>query len=236
MTMECSRDERLQADKMEVLYGEADTDARSRLETHLAACPACREEMAALRRLRGDLGAWRVGESRRPVFTAPRRTVPGWLAGAAVMVLAAGAALGLSGSEAGFEDGRPFLRLGRIAALRGALDAQEARALARARRHEEEIAALRSALDSAQRYPDREALLAHVDARVEEAARRSEERQAEELRDALTEWTVRVEAQRRIDLARVAAGLSYLDGRQGRQLARTNELMGFVIEAASQRK
>jgi len=235
MTMECSRDERLQADKMEVLYGEADTEARSPLEEHLTACPACREEMADLRRLRGDLGAWRIGEGRRPIFAAPRRTIPGWVA-AAVLVLAAGAALGLSGSEAGFEDGRPFLRLGRTAALRGALDAQEARSLARARRHEEEIAALRTALESALRYADGEALLAHVDARIEEGARRSEERQAKELRDALAKWTARAETQRRIDLARVAAGLSYLDGRQGRQLARTNELMGFVIEAASQRK
>ena len=236
MTMECSRDERLQADKMEVLYGEADMEARSRLEEHLTACPACREEMADLRRLRGDLGAWRIGVGRRPIFAAPRRTIPGWLAAAAVLLLAAGAALGLSGSEAGFEDGRPFLRLGRTAALRGALDAQEARALARARRHEEEIAALRTALESALRYADGEALLAHVDARIEERARRSEERQAKELRDAFAEWTARAETQRRIDLARVAAGLSYLDGRQGRQLARTNELMGFVIEAASQRK
>jgi hypothetical protein len=42
-----------------------------------------------------------------------------------------------------------------------------------------------------------------------------------------------MEAQRRVDLARVAAGLSYLDGRHGQQLARTNELMGYVLEAAS---
>jgi hypothetical protein len=39
-----------------------------------------------------------------------------------------------------------------------------------------------------------------------------------------------------MDLARVAAGLSYLDGRHGQQLARTNELMGYVLEAASQEK
>jgi hypothetical protein len=36
-----------------------------------------------------------------------------------------------------------------------------------------------------------------------------------------------------VDLARVAAGLSYLDGQHGQQIARTNELMGYVLGAAS---
>ena len=35
-------------------------------------------------------------------------------------------------------------------------------------------------------------------------------------------------------MAQVAASLSYLDGRHGEQLARTNELMGYVL--ASQKR
>ena len=34
-----------------------------------------------------------------------------------------------------------------------------------------------------------------------------------------------------MDLARVAAGLSYLDGQYGQQVARTNELMSYVLDA-----
>jgi hypothetical protein len=36
-------------------------------------------------------------------------------------------------------------------------------------------------------------------------------------------------------MARVAASLSYLDGRHGQQLARTNELMGYVLAASQKR-
>jgi hypothetical protein len=78
-------------------------------------------------------------------------------------------------------------------------------------------------------------VLARVDARVEERLRASETRQFERLDLRLASWNEKAEAQRRLDLARVAAGLSYLDGRHGQQLARTNELMGYVLEASQKR-
>jgi hypothetical protein len=34
----------------------------------------------------------------------------------------------------------------------------------------------------------------------------------------------------------MAASLSYLDGQHGQQLARTNELMGYVLQQASDRR
>jgi hypothetical protein len=33
-------------------------------------------------------------------------------------------------------------------------------------------------------------------------------------------------------MAQVAASLSYLDGRHGEQLARTNELLGYFLQAS----
>jgi hypothetical protein len=45
----------------------------------------------------------------------------------------------------------------------------------------------------------------------------------------------RSEAQRRLDLARMSAGLSYLDGRTGQQVARATELMGAVLQASQQK-
>ena len=96
--MECEKDgdEGLQGDKLDVLYGEADSAARARVEVHLEACAACREEMAALRGLRRDLGRWRLPLAR-PGFTPRGFVVPHWLAAAALVLLAFGATLGASG-------------------------------------------------------------------------------------------------------------------------------------------
>jgi hypothetical protein len=204
---------------MELLYGEADAQARSRVEAHLAECAACREEMAALGRLRGDLRAWTIDE--RPVAFSPSRPRPlvVWLAAAAALVLG----LGVGSTIALLGD----------AGLRRELAAQEAQARDRERQYREELARLRASLEGQSAVPSTDALLERVDARVEAAIRRSEERQGQRLEETFADWEVRMETQRRVDLARVAAGLSYLDGRHGQQLARTNELMGYVLEAAS---
>jgi hypothetical protein len=120
---------------------------------------------------------------------------------------------------------------------RRALAAQEARAAALEARQREAQRALEAALARPPaRSADADALLARVDARVDERLRASETRQAQRLDTRLASWDERVEAQRRLDLARVAAGLSYLDGRHGQQLARTNELMGYVLEASAQKR
>jgi len=108
--MDCSvvRDE-----TMDVLYGEADVETIRRVEEHQAACGSCREEMEALRRLRHDFRAWKLPELHRLRF--PRRRAARRLAAAAVMVLALGGGLGLSGTEVRFEDGHFAFRLGRAA-------------------------------------------------------------------------------------------------------------------------
>jgi hypothetical protein len=222
--MECSRrhDEDLAAGKMEVLYGEADGPARERVEAHLQECEACREEMAALRRLRRDLAAWTIAEPPRRGRVRIPRLAPAGLLAAAVVVLALGTGLVLRAQ----------------ASLRRDLAAQETRALQRERLYREEMASLRSSLAS--RAPtgasDADALLQAVDGRIEARVRASERRQDERLRASFADWSARVEAQRRVDLARVAAGLSYLDGRHAQQLARTNELMEYVLGTASAKR
>ncbi|MCG6925876.1 MAG: zf-HC2 domain-containing protein [Acidobacteria bacterium] len=219
--MECNRtlDEDLAGEKMDLLYGEADRETRARVEAHLAECAACRDEMAALGRLRGRLREWTIDE-RRPSLSGIRtRRWPLWLGAAAALVLGIGigSAIALLGD----------------ASLRRDLVAQEARALERDRHYREEVARLEAALDERSSDPDTDALLERVDARLEETIRRSERAQGERLETTFADWEARMAVQRRVDLARVAAGLSYLDGRQGQQLARTNELMGYVLEAAS---
>jgi hypothetical protein len=218
--MQCSRihDEELAAQKMELLYGEADAEVRARVETHLAECEACRAEMGSLERLRRDLKVWTVEERRPSVVVA--RPWPGWLAAAAALLLGLTAGLTLMG----------------YVSIRRDLAAQEARALERERRYQEEIATLRAALHDGPRTFDPERLMAHVDEAVGEGIRRSERRQRQRLQATFAGWSGEMEARRRLDLARVAAGLSYLDGQQGQQLARTNELMGFVLEAAAEER
>jgi hypothetical protein len=219
--MQCNRiqDEKLAAQKMELLYGEADAEVRARVEAHLAGCAACREEMASLGRLRRDLRAWTL-EERRPVPVRAALLRPAWIAAAAVLLLGIGGGLALIG----------------YVSVRRDLAAQESQALARERRHQAEIAALRAALEERPVPIDTGAAFAQVDGRVNERIRQSERRQMKLLEATFTEWSGQIEARRRMDLARVAAGLSYLDGRHGQQLARTNELMGYVLEAASLEK
>jgi hypothetical protein len=75
------------------------------------------------------------------------------------------------------------------------------------------------------------ALLGRIEALVKE----SEDRQSQRLEASLREMSAASEAQRRYDLARVSAGLSYLDGRSGQRAARTAELMGYVLQAAEKK-
>ena len=220
--MDCERvgDDGLHADKMDVLYGEADTAARARVEAHLSGCAPCREEMGGLRAVRRDLGAWRLPASR-PAFTPRGLVLPRWLAAAALLLVGFGAALGVAG----------------YASLRRTLVAQEARAADLERWHREEIRALEASLSRRPSAPiDSAALLAGLDARIDERLRAGEARQVDRLDTRLAAWDERVDAQRRVDMARVAASLSYLDGRHGQQLARTNELMGYVLETSAQKR
>src|SRR5690606_38995804 len=85
-----------------LLYGEADREEQAAIEAHLATCPACASEYAALREVRTTLTAWepphvelgfRIVRDSQPA----RRWwhVPVWVpaALAAVLLLAVGAAL-----------------------------------------------------------------------------------------------------------------------------------------------
>jgi hypothetical protein len=198
----------LREEMMEVLYGEASPATVRVVEKHAAGCDACRDELAALRRLRQDLGSWRLPEGNVP---GSHRSIPApwlWPLAAAVLLVGLGAALGFTLAET---------RLGRL------LEARDAR-------QREEIGALQAEVKGAPARNDA-AVLAQVEARI----RQSEARQAVLLKEQLAEISDRTEAQRRYDLARVSAGLSYLDGKTGQNVARTTELMGYVLQASQKR-
>jgi hypothetical protein len=212
-------------EKMDLLYGEADPETTRRLSAHLEACASCRAEIEALREVRGRLGDWTEPVPVRP-GSRPRRDylLP---AAAAVLLALAGVAV-LRGAEVRYDGGRMTLRLGHgDQEVRQLLAEQDAR-------HSREIAELRASLGS--RAPQdgtgiRPASLSATE--VEQLIRDAENRQDQRLAARLGELQERTDAHRRIDLARVSASLSYLEGRTGQHLARTNELMNEMLQSAS---
>lgn len=86
------------------VYDECDAAERRTIDAHLEACGVCRDEIRALRDVRGDLLAWDVpehGSVWRPF--APARVTPWWrevpawaMAVAATLVFALGAAGGMA--------------------------------------------------------------------------------------------------------------------------------------------
>ncbi len=214
--MGCDRltDERLQADKIDVLYGEADAPTRAAVQAHLSACASCREELQGFSRLRDDLRVWQPPARPRAAVLRRAVIVPRWLAAAAALLIGVGLGVGGAG----------------YVSLHRALAEQSARAAALEERQRETTKALRAALH---RSPNgrgaSSSVLTELDARLDERIRASELRQSERLDRRFAEWTSRTDAQRRVDLARVAEGLNYLDGRNAQQLAKTNELMSYVL-------
>ncbi|HUG53083.1 MAG TPA: hypothetical protein VMR21_05760 [Vicinamibacteria bacterium] len=216
--MDC---EAFREDMLDVLYGEGGEEPARRFGEHQAACPECRREIAHLRRLRGDLARWRLPE---PVATpaerpARRFRLPFGLAAAAAL-----AALGtfVLGTELRYDRDGFAVRLGRPE--RSALVREEAR------RQREEIAALRAEVAELRSAGDARVL--HT---VAEMIRESEMRQADAREASLREIKERADAQRRYDLARMSAGLAYLDGKAGLQAARTTELVGHLFQVSQQK-
>src|SRR5262245_9855830 len=108
--MQCDK---LRDDRLDVLYGEADSDARRRVEEHVATCPACADEMAGLQGLRQELKAWTIPERREPLYVAPRRRQNLWLPMAAGLLLALGAGFLLARIDVRYDAGRVAVSFGR---------------------------------------------------------------------------------------------------------------------------
>jgi hypothetical protein len=211
-----------EADKVDVLYGSAEPATARRVRQHVSACAACRAEMAALEGTRQRLRLWTLPERSRQ-RAAWRRW---WgLPLAAAILLALGAAALLRGSELRYEGGGLSFRIGPTddQPLRQLLADQDAR-------HRREIAALRASLAEASSTAP---VLSRAD--VERVIRESEARQNQRLLARFADFKEKSDSQRRLDMARVSAGLSYLDGKNGQHVARTSELMNYMLQASHKR-
>ncbi len=210
-------------DKIDVLYGAAEPAVARRVGLHVSTCAACREEMEALQGTRQTLRSWKLPESRGKGLG--RLSLSWRLPLAAAILLALGAGLLLRGSELRHEGGRFSFRLGPAddQPLRQLLADQDAR-------HQQEIAALRALLaQPAAQVP----VVSRAD--VLSFIKESEARQSQRFLAGLEELKERSDSQRRLDMARVSAGLSYLDGKNGQHVARTSELMNYMLQASYKR-
>ena len=105
-------------------------------------------------------------------------------------------------------------------------------------RHRADMAALRAELLTAARATRTAHPVGADEAvlrRAEQLVRDSEARQEARWNAQLAAFGDRTETQRRYDLARVSAGLSYLEGKTGQDVVRTTELMGYVLQASQQK-
>jgi hypothetical protein len=221
MTCEFLRDEML-----DVLYGDAGAEASARARVHLEACGACREEMEAFRRVRRDLKAWALPKAApRGSWPLPFSRPLLGLAAAAALVIGLGVGLGLAGVEVQYEQGQWAFRLGRPdAGLKAEIARQE-------QRHREAIDALAAGLARSSQEPAEE----RVFARVRQMIHESETRQVVLMNAAVAEQGARADLRRRYDLAQIGASLTYLEGKSGKQAARTTELMGQLLQASQKR-
>ena len=228
--MDCSI---LRDDLLDVLYGEATGETHRRVDAHAAGCRSCREELAGFQQVRSDLQGWKAPEMRPFLPRRPVSRTPLLLAAAAALLVVTGAVFGAAGSELRYEEGRWSFRLGRArseAVIQAALEAQEAR-------HRQDLAELRALLAPKPALPTAAAPEAdeRLLRRVAEMIRDSEQRQAQRVEASLAGLADQAENRRRYDLARIGAGLAYLDGKNGQHLSRTTELMGYVLEASQKR-
>ena len=192
---------------LDVLYGEGEAAGARAFEAHQQECADCRDELRALRGLRRDLRAWTA-----PALPRGARSVraTAWLP------MAAGLALAVAGALA-------------LASAQGRADAVRAELLRHEERHRAEMAALQQRMIAVP--PAREATLEELRRLIRE----SEARQTLVLDASVRALAERTDAQRREDLAQINAGLDYLEGRTGLQVARTTELMGHVLQASQKR-
>ena len=241
------------------LYGEATDDERRAMEAHLATCAACRDELAALGAVRGQLGEWappeRVlgfrivgGDAAR----APRAwwRAPAWgLAAAAVLLLAVSAAI--AHVEVRYDRQGFVVRTGWGAAVPAAPVMAEAAPTpaAGAAPWQGDLQALearmRKELAAASSGPTAPAAVTPAAAKAPSAAddaallrqvraliEASEVRQQRELALRIAQVARDVDQQRRADWTRIQAGFGRLEDLTGAGMVQQREMMNYLVRTS----
>jgi anti-sigma factor RsiW len=231
------------------LYGEVDAATRAGIETHLATCEACAQDVTALGDVRAELGLWvppdaelgfAIVKKSEPTATVLRparwwSTVPAWAqAAAAVLVLAAGAAVaniqvrsdanGLVVTTGWMRPalGEPFDGAAVERRVEGRVE-QALTTLEQQLRHEIQAARTQDAARVAARPADEATIR-----RVQQLLAESEQRQERTLALRLTQFTRDMNMQRRADLMRITNSLGTMEG----QVLRNRQYINNVVRAS----
>lgn len=239
------------------LYGEADEAERQRMETHLASCAACRDELAELSEQRANLAAWAPPEAEIGVGLTPGTMgrasqpawwhVPRWAWGAIAATLVAAAAAGIANVEIRSAPGGLIVRTGWAAPAPAVEDGARARpadapwrtdlAALEGRLRKDFMARGRETAGAALRTSDVSARDhdAAVLRRVRTLIEDSERRQQRELALRLAQATREFDALRRVDLVRIQRGIGQFEGLTGAEVKRQGELLNYLVRVSQRR-
>jgi hypothetical protein len=240
------------------LYDEVTDDERRAMDAHLATCAACRDELASLGAVRGQLGEWAPPEQVlgfrivQGGFARAARAwwrAPAWgLAAAAVLLLAVSAAI--AHVEIRYDDQGFVVRTGWGAAAPAPVAAQAAAvpvSAAQAAPWQGDLRALEARLQqelanasatssapaavtaaAAPSAGDDAALLRQVRALIEA----SEARQQRELALRIAQVVRDVGQQRRADWTRIQAGFGRLEDLTGAGMAQQREVLNYLVRTS----
>ena len=243
------------------VYGELEASDRERVDSHLKTCAGCREELAALRSVRVDLGSWtppqpefgfHIVHDRKPAWQA--RWVPAFgLAAAAVLLLAVASAI--ARIDVSFAADGVHVRTGGAqapASVAAAVPAPPAPAPAaasnvsadeirtlyaalEARVRELETAPRATAVQPAAMKPVRESDRVKLQ-QVLDLLAQSESKQRQELAFRIAQVFRDVDAQRIADLNRIQQGLLRIDAITTQEAASHRELANYIVASSRQQK
>jgi anti-sigma factor RsiW len=237
------------------LYDECDAAERAAVDAHLAVCPSCREELAALGATRSALASWRPPDAALGFrITSPhdegdreaaltnvvrpaqwwRRPMPAWAqAAAAILIFAGGAVLGMRAAD--LAPAAPTVATGASATSNSSTASVSARDLAALeQRLRTEMSALRTATAATPgpQIPSHEAAVLQ---RVRALLAESEERQQRELAFRLTQVMRDVDSQRRMDLSRIEQTFGQMEGFTRPELADQRQMINYLIQRTGAR-
>ena len=231
------------------LYDECEPAERRAIDAHVAVCPACAAELAALGSTRLQIAAWTPPEATlgfRIVSEAPpsnvlrparwwQQSLPAWAqAAAATLIFAAGLWLGIARGSAPVDDGVATVASAPAAATTStSVSAVDLAALEG--RLRTEMAQLRTATPQTAAGVPQTASDAQLLARVRALIEESEQRQQRELALRTAQVVRDFDIQRQVDLAQIQRTFGQMQGQTGAEVRDQREMLNYLMRVSQQR-
>jgi anti-sigma factor RsiW len=229
------------------LYDEGDSAERAAVDAHVAICPACAEELDALRSTRSTLAAWSPPETslgfqlaRPRVLTSARwwaRPLPAWAqAAAAVVIFASGVVIGVAQRSAA-----PAPAAATSAAAAPAAPAAVMPVASVTRQDLDAVAQqLRREIAETRQAPAPVPVAARANSddmmrQVRALIAESEQRQQRTFALQTAQVVRQLDAQRRVDYAEMQRTVGQIQNLTGAAVRDQNQLVNYLINASQRR-